>query len=76
MMRLFLFIMMFSISLFSTDLTFQVYVFDDSSNDLLQSDDVVAINAMFVDSNDVEYENDYYEIVGVTGGILKIFQFF
>ena len=28
------------------------------------------------DSNDVEYENDYYEIVGVTGGILKIFQFF
>jgi len=27
-------------------------------------------------SNDVEYENDYYEIIGVTGGILKIFQFF
>lgn len=27
-------------------------------------------------TNDIEYENDYYEIVGVTGGILKIFQFF
>ena len=25
---------------------------------------------------DEQYENDYYEIIGVTGGIIKIFQFF
>ena len=71
MIKFLLSLILFTQVIVASDLTFQVYIFDSSTNDLLNSESVVDIQAAFIDLNETEYLEDSFDQI-IENGIVHI----